>query len=114
MPKHHSINYIEFVAKDHPAIKDFYRKAFGWIFTDYGPEYAAFNDGALDGGFAKGTPAGRAEPLVIIFTDTLEVSLETVTKFGGTIVKEIYSFPGGRRFHFKDPAGNQLAIWSDK
>jgi uncharacterized protein len=114
MPKHHSINYIEFVAEDLLAIKDFYSKAFGWVFTDWGQEYVAFSDGTLDGGFAKGIPRGEEEPLVIIFSDALEVSLEAVKTCGGTIVKEIYSFPGGRRFHFKDPAGNQLAIWSDK
>jgi len=114
MNKPNAINYIEFTAEDLSAVKDFYSNAFGWTFTDYGPEYVAFNDGALDGGFAQGSAAGEGGPLVILFSDNLEASLETVVKYGGTIAREIYSFPGGRRFHFKDPAGNELAVWSDK
>jgi len=114
MTKRNTINYVEFLAEDLETIKDFYTKAFGWTFTDYGPNYTAFNDGVLDGGFEKGSYLGEGGPLVILFSDNLEASVETVVNCGGTIAKEIYSFPGGRRFHFKDPAGNQLAIWSDK
>ena len=114
MNKHHTINYIEFSAPDLESIKEFYTAAFGWTFTDYGPDYVAFSDSSLDGGFSKGTPIADSGPLVILYSDNLEGSVETVEKCGGTIVKPIYSFPGGRRFHFADPAGNQLAIWSDK
>ncbi len=114
MSTHHSINYIEFPAEDLEAVKDFYTKAFGWKFTDYGPEYIAFNDGVLDGGFTKGTVSGEAGPLVILYSNDLEKSLAAVEACGGTIVKPIFDFPGGRRFHFADPAGNQLAIWSQK
>jgi len=114
MNKHHAINYIEFPADDLSAVKEFYGKAFGWSFTDYGPEYVAFNDGVIDGGFTKGIVAKEDGPLVILYSNDLEVSLQTVASCGGKILKEIYSFPGGRRFHFQDPAGNQLAVWSDK
>jgi hypothetical protein len=114
MNTHNAINYIEFTADDLPAVKDFYTKAFGWKFIDYGPEYAAFNDGTLDGGFSKGALASAGGPLVILYSDALEDSLKTVVECGGRIIKEIYPFPGGRRFHFADPAGNELAVWSDK
>lgn len=113
MNTNNRINYLEFAADDLLSVKEFYKSAFGWTFTDYGPDYAAFNDGALDGGFAKGTPAAGG-PLVILYSNNLEASAEIVAKCGGAIVKEIYSFPGGRRFHFKDPAGNELAVWSEK
>ena len=109
-----SINYIEFTCKYIPDIKAFYSKAFGWTFTDYGPDYAAFNDGKLDGGFyysAEHEPA--VNPLVILYTGNLEASLKQISDAGGKIVKEIFSFPGGRRFHFADPDGNILAVWSE-
>lgn len=112
MATHNTINYVEFLAPDLEVIKNFYTKAFGWTFTDYGPDYTAFNDGVMDGGFERGSPSGEGGPLVILFSDNLEASLETVAKSGGSITKEIFSFPGGRRFQFKDPAGNELAVWS--
>lgn len=112
--KHHTINYIEFQASDLEKIKDFYTKAFGWKFTDYGPEYAAFNDGFIDGGFEKGEVKNQGQPLVILYSSNLEKSQATVEEAGGKIVKAIFSFPGGRRFHFTDPSGNELAVWSDK
>lgn len=114
MIKHHTINYIEFQANNFEAIKKFYTTTFGWKFTDYGPDYTAFNDGFIDGGFAKGEAKAQGSPLVILYSDTLEASLDAVEKNGGTIIKPIFSFPGGRRFHFTDPAGNELAIWSEK
>lgn len=107
------INYIEFPATDLPAVKAFYSQAFGWKFTDYGPDYAAFNDGALDGGFTSGKPAEKSGPLVILYSDTLKDTLKTVKASGGKINKDIYPFPGGRRFHFLDPSGNELAVWSE-
>lgn len=113
MPRNHSINYIELLAEDLEVVKEFYSSAFGWTFTDYGPDYVAFNDGVLDGGFAKGTPKGDGDALVILFSEDLEGSLEKIKACGGTIAKDIYSFPGGRRFHFNDPAGNHLAVWSN-
>lgn len=109
-----SINYIEFTCKNIMEIKAFYSKAFGWTFTDYGPDYTAFNDGRLDGGFyhsIEHVPA--ANPLVILYTEQLEKVLADVEAAGGTITKEIFPFPGGRRFHFADPDGNVLAVWSE-
>lgn len=114
MGKHHQINYIEFSANALTKIKTFYTEAFGWTFTDYGPDYIAFNDGSLDGGFARNTPSADTGPLVILYSDNLEDSLKTVTNCGGSISKPIFDFPGGRRFHFLDPEGNELAVWSDK
>lgn len=114
MNKHHTINYIELPAGNLELVKKFYSSAFGWKFTDYGPEYTAFNDGNLDGGFTAGAVATSSGPLVILYSEDLETSLETVVSAGGMIVKPIYSFPGGRRFHFADPAGNELALWSEK
>lgn len=109
-----SINYIEFYCKDIKAIKSFYSKAFGWDFIDYGEEYAAFNDGVISGGFDQIPDMPKAaNPLVVLYSDTLEACMEKVKASGGTIVKEIYSFPGGRRFHFEDPSGNVLAVWSE-
>jgi len=114
MKKHNHINYIEFQAENLEVVKKFYSATFDWTFTDYGPDYVAFNDGALDGGFERGTSSGKGSPLVILYSNNLEKSEEVLTKNGGTVVKPIYSFPGGRRFHFADPAGNELAVWSDK
>lgn len=114
MAAHHRINYIEFSAPNLEVIKTFYSKTFGWTFTDYGPEYAAFNDGTLDGGFSKGPSPKSLGAIVILYSENLENSLSIVKKYGGAIVKEIYKFPGGRRFHFTDPAGNELAVWSQE
>jgi len=113
MNTHHRINYIELQAEDLEAVKDFYSRVFGWKFMDYGPEYVAFNDGVLDGGFAKGEKRGGGSPLVILYSENLEASLKAIEEAGGAIVQPIYSFPGGRRFHFTDPAGNELAVWSE-
>ncbi len=107
------INYIEFGATDLQMIRHFYETAFGWSFTDYGPEYLAFNDGHLDGGFTTQTIPG-GNPLTILYSEDLETILETIRTLGGTITQQIYSFPGGKRFHFTDPSGNELAVWSDK
>jgi predicted enzyme related to lactoylglutathione lyase len=104
------IDYVEFPARDLAAAKAFYGAAFGWTFTDYGPGYAAFNEG-LDGGFQ--TEDGPQKPLVILYARDLEAMEAKVRAAGGTISKPIFSFPGGRRFHFTDPAGNELAVWSE-
>ena len=109
--KHHEVQYIEFLSPDLPRIKEFYTKAFGWNFTDYGPGYTAFEGGYVDGGFTPGTPV-TGSVLVILYSEKLEETLERVKNAGGMIVKEIFTFPGGRRFHFSDPDGNELAVWS--
>lgn len=86
--------------------------AFGWSFTDYGPSYSAFEEG-LDGGFDAQT-AAETKPLPVLYSDDLERSVEAVEEAGGRIVRPIFTFPGGRRFHFTDPAGNELAVWTEK
>ncbi|MDC7677753.1 VOC family protein [Asticcacaulis machinosus] len=111
---HHAIDYIEWAATDLSPIKDFYAKAFGWSFIDYGPTYAALDGAGLDGGFQAEAPAAPAKPLVILYSENLEQSREDVLAAGGTLTLDIFDFPGGRRFQFTDPSGNELGIWSDK
>lgn len=108
------IDYIELTVSDIPRARDFYGKAFGWTFTDYGPAYCEFGDGRLTGGFAKGDPVTPGGPLVILFADDLDETQRRVEAAGARIAKPIFSFPGGRRFHFLDPDGYELAVWSDK
>lgn len=109
------IDYVEFPATGIPAVKRFYTEAFGWGWVDYGPDYAAFEGAAVDGGFnGDAADAGRAaKPLVVLYAHDLEAMAARVTAAGGVIVNPIYSFPGGRRFHFTDPSGNELAVWSE-
>jgi predicted enzyme related to lactoylglutathione lyase len=110
------IDYVEFPAADFDAIQAFYEKAFGWTFTDYGPEYRAFTDGKLDGGFRQADVNSSTEngsALVVLFARDLEATRDKVTASGGVILQDIFSFPGGRRFQFADPHGNELAVWSD-
>ena len=117
MPTDQKIDYLELPAADFDAIQQFYENAFDWQFTDYGPEYRAFTDGKLDGGFYKSDLHSSTEngaALIILYADDLEATHDTVVSSGGKIVKPIFSFPGGRRFHFSDPNGNELAVWSDK
>ena len=104
------IDYVELPGGDMAATKAFYAAAFGWSFTDYGPDYAGIEGAGLDGGLDHGTPTGTA-PLVILRSDELEDALARVVAAGAEIVRPIYAFPGGRRFHFRDPAGNVLAVW---
>ncbi len=106
------VDYVEVVVRDIARAKQFYGDAFGWSFTDYGPDYAAFNDGRLDGGFRSGEPKPGG-PLVILYAVDLEGMQQRIERAGGTIVKPIFAFPGGRRFHFTDADGYELAVWSD-
>lgn len=113
--KDRKIDYIEFNVADIDRAKAFYGAAFGWTFTDYGPQYCEFQDGRLTGGFTTTAPVKAAGgPLVILFADDLEDAAARVEKAGGRIVNPIYPFPGGRRFHFADPDGYELAVWSDR
>jgi hypothetical protein len=112
--KDRRIDYIELPTVDLIEAKRFYGEVFGWKFVDYGPEYTSFNDGRLDGGFRKEATVQRGGPLIIIYSINLELIKDKVKSAGGTIVKDIFEFPGGRRFHFTDPSGNELAVWSDK
>jgi predicted enzyme related to lactoylglutathione lyase len=107
------IDYIEFPAADIAGTKAFYARVFGWKFTDFGPEYTSFEDGRLAGGFWTSGPAGKG-PLVVIYAADLEAMEAQVRAAGGAIVRAPFPFPGGRRFHFTDPGGNELAVWSDK
>ncbi len=117
MNKHEKINYVEFPARDISATKTFFTAAFGWTFVDYGPEYTSFADQGLDGGFFKSELSASTEKgssLVVFYSEALEQTLRKVEESGGSIVKPIFSFPGGRRFHFTDPSGNEFAVWSDQ
>jgi len=107
------LDYLEFPARDAEAMKAFYGQAFGWIFQDYGPEYVAFNEG-LDGGF-NADPGEDAitSPLPVLYATDLEAMQTRIEAAGGVIVRPIFAFPGGRRFHFRDPAGTELAVWSE-
>lgn len=110
------INYIEWPAKDLEGTKKFFSDAFGWHFVDYGPDYAAIQDAGLDGGFYRAevvSDSSKGSALVVLYSSNLEASLDKVEKAGGVIVKPIFSFPGGRRFHFNDPSGNEYAVWSE-
>ena len=115
MTIHEKIDYIELPACDIPANKKFFELAFGWQFADFGKEYTAFANQGVDGGFYKSdkksvTSDGSA--LVVFLSEQLEETQQRIEDCGGSIVQEIFSFPGGRRFHFSDPCGNEYAVWS--
>ena len=107
------IGYVEMPGGDLPATKAFYNRAFGWGFTDYGPSYAAFDNAGLDGGFQADPAQVRPAPLVVIFATDLEAMETKVKTAGGEVTIPIFTFPGGRRFHFRDPSGNELAVFSE-
>jgi uncharacterized protein len=116
MSNHHRIDYFELPAGDLAASQRFYSDAFDWKFTDYGPTYAGFGYPEAEreaGGISINQEHTRA-PLAILYSEDLEASQKKVEAAHGKIVKPIFSFPGGRRFHFTDPDGNELAVWSDK
>ncbi|WP_343318503.1 VOC family protein [Sphingobacterium multivorum] len=105
------IQYLEFVSSDLERAKAFYSTSFGWEFTDYGPAYTAFGGKYVDGGFTLGDPI-NGSILVVIYADDLQVTRDQVIRAGGTILKDIFSFPGGKRFQFQDPDGYELAVWT--
>lgn len=111
------INYVEFPANNLAATKSFFGQVFGWSFKDFGSEYTAFSDSGVKGGFFKSelkADTAKGSALVVLYSSDLEDTQAKVVEAGGSIVKEIFSFPGGRRFHFAEPSGNELAVWSDK
>ncbi|MFM2274244.1 MAG: hypothetical protein RL211_116 [Pseudomonadota bacterium] len=114
-PNHNlTINYVEMNVGNVARAKAFYGSAFGWTFTDYGPEYAEFSDGAMKGGFTTlGAVQAGGGPLVILYARDLADAQHRIESAGGQIVKPIFAFPGGRRLHFTDPDGYELAVWSD-
>ena len=106
------IDNIELNVADIARSRDFYGKAFGWSFTDYGPTYCEFTDGRLTGGLTTAGPVRPGGPLVILYADDLTDTQARLERLGARIVKPAFSFPGGRRFHFQDPDGYELAVWS--
>lgn len=111
------INYLELPAKDLGKAKIFFQAVFDWDFTDYGPEYAAFDNAGLNGGFYQSDlncSTEKGSVLVVFYSKFLEQTQLKIEQAGGKIVKPVFSFPGGRRFHFADPNGNEYAVWSDK
>ena len=112
MATNNHINYIEFKAKDLDAIKKFYSSVFGWKFTNYGETYISFDENGIAGGFEYSDEPIVNGALVVLFHDNLEKSQQKIEEAGGTINIPIFSFPGGKRFHFIDPSGNELAIWT--
>lgn len=117
MSTENRIDYIEIPARDPALAQRFFEALFGWQFEDYGPDYCSFNDGSLAGGFYRADSAaavGRGSVLVVFYCGDLEQAVTRVRDAGGTIAKEIFAFPGGRRFHFLDPCGNEYAIWSER
>lgn len=115
MNAHHKINYVEYPAKNIAATKRFFEIAFEWSFVDYGPEYAAFSNEGLDGGFFKSelaSTSAQGAALIVFYSQNLESTQAKVAAAGGIISKAIFSFPGGRRFHFMEPSGNEFAVWS--
>ncbi|NRQ43870.1 VOC family protein [Rheinheimera sp. YQF-2] len=117
MSGHEKINYVEFPAADLAAVKKFYAQVFGWVFADYGPDYVAFANSGLDGGFyraAKQSTTVQGAALVVLYSKDLAETERKIVAAGGRIIKPVFSFPGGRRFHFADPHGNELAVWSEQ
>ena len=108
------VDYVEFLTTDIEETKRFYSGVFGWEFTDYGPDYTSFTDGRLGGGFALAPEVVTGGPLVVLYATNLEEIEASIRESGGRIVRDPFEFPGGRRFHFTDPSGNELAVWSDR
>lgn len=115
MPAHEKLNYVEYPARDLAATQAFFQTAFGWTFEQYGPDYAAFSGQGLDGGFYRADMAAttaQGSALLVFYSERLEETLAKVTAAGGQIVKPVFAFPGGRRFHFTEPSGNEFAVWA--
>lgn len=116
MSNHNKINYIEIQVKDVKKTKDFFTKVFNWEFTDYGEDYTCFTNGGIDGGFytsEKSFLVKDGSPLLVLYSENLEKTQKDINNNGGDIIKPIYSFPGGRRFHFTDVNGNEYSVWSE-
>ncbi len=107
------IDYIEFPTSDVGRSRAFYENVFGWNFQNWGPDYSSFEDGRLSGGLRKSATTAAETPLVVIYAIDLAAAEASVRAHGGVITEPVFSFPGGRRFHFRDPAGHILAVWSD-
>ena len=117
MNVHEKINYVELPAKDLQATKTFFTKVFNWSFSDYGAEYIAFSNEGLDGGFYKSdlsSSTTNGSALIVFYSNDLKTTQSKIIDADGSIIKSIFEFPGGHRFHFNDPNGNEFAVWSDK
>lgn len=115
-PGHHCLDYVEIASHDLVAVKAFFTELFGWVFTDYGEDYVAFDDGRLNGGFYrvdKDKPLIQGAALIVFYSAELDATKQCVEKLGGQIVQDVFSFPGGKRFHFSGPDGLEYAIWSE-
>lgn len=115
MPQHEKLDYVEYPSRDLAGTKRFFGQAFSWTFEDYGPDYVSFAGQGLDGGFFRSAEVARPEAggaLLVFYSDDLEATLAKVEAAGGVVVKPVFGFPGGRRFHFTEPGGNELAVWS--
>jgi predicted enzyme related to lactoylglutathione lyase len=116
MPEHEKIDYVEFPAKDIKAAKSFFKTVFNWSFEDFGPDYTAFSDQGIDGGFYRSELTASTQnggALIVFYSKEMEKTMSKIVEAGGEIIRPIFSFPGGRRFHFGDPNGNEYAVWSD-
>jgi predicted enzyme related to lactoylglutathione lyase len=113
--QNHKINYVEFITTDVARSKQFYSEVFGWSFEDWGPEYISFSTATagIDGGFRKGESTATGSPLIVLYASDLAATEKAIIHAGGTITVPTFEFPGGRRFHFADGAGNELAVWSE-
>ena len=116
MSQHEKINYIELPAKDFDQTKLFFSSVFDWSFVDYGEDYIAFENAGIDGGFYRSdlsASSSNGSALIVFYSNDLEATQAKIEGAGGVLVQNIFSFPGGRRFHFTDPNGNEFAVWSD-
>ena len=116
MNVHETLNYVEFPSTDIAATKAFFGSAFNWEFVDYGPDYTAFVGRGLDGGFFKSNQCSQTAngaALLVLYSSDIAATQAKVERAGGAILKPLYSFPGGRRFHFTEPGGNEFAVWTD-
>lgn len=107
------VSYLEMATSDIGSTKKFFSDAFGWKFIDYGPDYTSFALKSVSGGFYKADKSSPSGILVVLYNNDLEKTKAVVVKSGGTISKEVFEFPGGKRFHFKDPNGIEMAVWSE-
>jgi len=117
MNPHEKINYVEFPAKDLGKTKTFFSCVFAWSFSDFGPEYTSFSNQGLNGGFYRADMASttaNGAALIVFYSEDLVSTLNKIESCGGTVTKPVFAFPGGRRFHFTEPCGNEFAVWSDK
>ncbi|UJF20629.1 VOC family protein [Shewanella sp. OMA3-2] len=113
---HHQINYLEIPVNNIAATKDFFKQVFSWHFQDYGPQYSCFLNVGIDGGFFESDSyftTATGSPLIVLYSQSLEQTQRKVIQYGGVVNKPVFTFPGGRRFHFLDVNGNEFAVWSE-